>query len=314
MHENDNKNQESFMKNLLKAAIEEIKSVSKVSVVMVLICAMVAVLGFNICVSNAKIQSLESDKSALSDKLSETEDKVQNLEGSLEASKQESAEKDDIIKDQQTAIKDLEVDEAERDKLVEDLKEQIGNLDLTGSAASRSDSEINDIKNGIAEIELLIRDVLGYTEAADEMITTLYDKVDTLQDARDRYPDRFPTEGVIGSPFGYRQDPIDNTITKFHSGVDIGDRIGAPIVSSGKGEVTFVGFEAGYGLYIIVNHGNGFETKYAHLNESLVNVGDFVNKGDLIATMGATGRVTGPHLHFEVVLNNQFQNPADYIL
>ena len=311
MHENDNKNQESFIKNLLKAAIEEIKSVSKATIAVVLVCAMVTVLGFNICVSNAKIQSLENDKSNLSDKLSQTQDKVQNLESSLEASKQESAEKDGIIKDQQTALKDSE---ETKDKLVEDLQEQIGNLDLTKFATSRSDSEINDIKNGIAEIELLIRDVLGYTGEADEMVEALHTKAEAFQDVLDRYPDMFPTEGYIDSPFGYRQDPIDNTVTKFHSGVDIGDRLGAPIVAAGKGEVTFVGFEAGYGLYIIVNHGDGYETKYAHLNESLVNVGDLVNKGDLIATIGATGRVTGPHLHFEVILNNQFQNPADYIL
>ena len=311
MHENDNKNQESFIKNLLKAAIEEIKSVSKATIAVVLVCAMVTVLGFNICVSNAKIQSLENDKLNLSDKLSQTQDKVQNLESSLEASKQESAEKDGIIKDQQTALKDSE---ETKDKLVEDLQEQIGNLDLTKFATSRSDSEINDIKNGIAEIELLIRDVLGYTGEADEMVEALHTKAEAFQDVLDRYPDMFPTEGYIDSPFGYRQDPIDNTVTKFHSGVDIGDRLGAPIVAAGKGEVTFVGFEAGYGLYIIVNHGDGYETKYAHLNESLVNVGDLVNKGDLIATIGATGRVTGPHLHFEVILNNQFQNPADYIL
>lgn len=311
MHENDNKNQESFIKNLLNAAIEEIKSVSKATIAVVLVCAMVTVLGFNICVSNAKIQSLENDKLNLSDKLSQTQDKVQNLESSLEASKQESAEKDGIIKDQQTALKDSE---ETKDKLVEDLQEQIGNLDLTKFATSRSDSEINDIKNGIAEIELLIRDVLGYTGEADEMVEALHTKAEAFQDVLDRYPDMFPTEGYIDSPFGYRQDPIDNTVTKFHSGVDIGDRLGAPIVAAGKGEVTFVGFEAGYGLYIIVNHGDGYETKYAHLNESLVNVGDLVNKGDLIATIGATGRVTGPHLHFEVILNNQFQNPADYIL
>ncbi len=310
MHENDNKNQESFVKNLLKAAIEEIKSVSTVTVAVVLVCAIVTVLGFNIFVSNAKIQTLESDKSNLSDKLSETEDKVQNLESSLEASKQESAEKDNIIKDQQNALEDSE---ATKDKLVEDLQEQIGNLDLTQSATSRSESEINDIKNGIAETELLIRDVLGYTEAADEMVATLYAKAEAFQDVLDRYPDMYPAEGEIGSPFGYRKDPI-NGMTKFHAGVDIGHRTGAPIIAAGKGEVTFVGFETGYGLYVIVDHGNGFETKYAHLNESFVKVGDLVNKGDLIAAMGATGRVTGPHLHFEVILNGQFQNPANYIL
>ena len=197
--------------------------------------------------------------------------------------------------------------------MADTLKEQIGNLDLTKSAASRSDSEVNSIKNSIAETELLIRDYFGYSENADELVNLLHIKADEFQDKIDRYPDFYPAEGLIGSPFGYRKDPIDGT-TRFHSGVDIGKRTGAPIFASAKGEVTFVGFEEGYGLYIIVNHGSGFETKYAHINESFVQVGDSVEKGQHIAAMGTTGRVTGPHLHFEVILNGEFQNPADYIL
>lgn len=310
MHENDSKNQKSFIKDLLQAAAEEIKSVSAVTVAIVLVCALVTILGLNICVSNAKINSLENDKSSLSGKLSETEDKLQNTQSSLEESKQQSAEKDDIIKDQQTAIENIE---AEKNKLVEDLHNKIDNLDLTESAGSRSDSEINNVKNSVVEIEHLIRDILGYTEAADEMVETLHAKADAFQDVLDRYPDKYPTEGIIDSPFGYRKDPFDGT-TRFHSGVDIGERKGAPIVTAGKGEVTFVGFEPGYGLHIVVNHGNGFETKYAHLSESFVKVGDLVDKGENIAAMGDTGRATGPHLHFEIIMNGQFQDPADYIL
>lgn len=314
MQENSENTKENFIKNLIKAAKEEIKSISTTTVALVLVCAMVSVLALNLCATNAKINSLESEKAGLADKLTDTENKLNNniekLENSLNASQQESANKDEIIQNQQNEIQN---NEAAQDKLIEDLKEQIGNLDLTKSAASRSDSEINSIKNSIAEMELTIRDALGYSDKAQILIDALYVKVDEFQDVLDRYPDFYPAEGSIGSPFGYRIDPI-NGGTRFHTGVDIGYVEGSPIFAAGKGVVTFVGFHSGYGLYVIVDHGDGLETKYAHISESLVEVGDKVGKGEYIAKMGATGRVTGPHLHFEVVLNDNFQNPANYIL
>lgn len=314
MQENSENTKENFIKNLIKAAKEEIKSISTTTVALVLVCAMVSVLALNLCATNAKINLLESEKAGLADKLTDTENKLNNniekLENSLNASQQESANKDEIIQNQQNEIQN---NEAAQDKLIEDLKEQIGNLDLTKSAASRSDSEINSIKNSIAEMELTIRDALGYSDKAQILIDALYVKVDEFQDVLDRYPDFYPAEGSIGSPFGYRIDPI-NGETRFHTGVDIGYVEGSPIFAAGKGVVTFVGFHSGYGLYVIVDHGDGLETKYAHLSESLVKVGDKVGKGEYIAKMGATGRVTGPHLHFEVVLNDNFQNPANYIL
>ena len=309
MQEHSNKVQKikSFIKTLIKAAAEEIKSVSAGAFVMVLSCAVITVLGLNLISYKVANDELQQQNKNLSDKHSQ---EVSNFEDSLEIIQQEVETKDDIIQKQQETIKN---NETEKDQLADTLKEQIENLDLTKSASSRSDSEVNSIKNSIAETELLIRDYFGYSAKADELIDLLHNRVDAFQDVIDRYPDFYPAEGLVGSPFGYRKDPIEET-TRFHSGIDIGKRAGAPIFAAGKGEVTFVGFEEGYGLYIIVNHGEGFETKYAHINESFVQVGDVVEKGQHIAVMGTTGRVTGAHLHFEVILNGEFQDPADYIL
>ena len=156
------------------------------------------------------------------------------------------------------------------------------------------------------------RRYIRYSENADELVNLLHIKADEFQDKIDRYPDFYPTEGFIGSPFGYRKDPIDGT-TRFHSGVDIGKRTGTPIFASGKGMVTFVGFEDGYGLYIIVNHGNGFSTLYAHLSSSNVNVGDFVGAGQTIGWVGLTGRTFGYHLHFETRVNGSTVDPQGYL-
>lgn len=309
MQEHSNKGQKikSFIKTLIKAAVEEVKSISAGVFVMVLSCAVISVLGLGVISLKVSNDKLQRDNKNLSDKHSQ---EVSKYEDSLEIIQQEIESKDEIIQNQQETIKNNEI---EKNQIADALKEQIENLELTKSATSRSDSEINSIKNSIAETELLIRDYFGYSSEAEELIELLYNKADAFQDTIDRYPDFYPAEGLIGSPFGYRKDPIDGT-TRFHSGVDIGKRTGTPIFASGKGEVTFVGFEDGYGLYIIVNHGNGYETKYAHINESLVQVGDIVEKGQHIAAMGMTGRATGPHLHFEVILNDEVQNPANYIL
>ncbi len=309
MQEHSNKEQKikSFIKTLMKAAVEEVKSISAGVFVMVLSCAVISVLGLGVISLKVSNDKLQRDNKNLSDKHSQ---EVSKYEESLEIIQQEIESKDEIIQNQQETIKN---NETEKNQLADTLKEQIENLDLTKSATSRSDSEVNSIKNSIAETELLIRDYFGYSEKGNELVNLLHNKADAFQDTIDRYPDFYPTEGLIGSPFGYRKDPIDGT-TRFHSGVDIGKRTGTPIFASGKGMVTFVGFEDGYGLYIIVNHGNGYETKYAHINESFVQVGDIVEKGQHIASMGMTGRATGPHLHFEVILNDEVQNPANYIL
>ena len=306
----NNTAKQSFVKSLLQAAVEEIKSISNGAIVMVLVCAVISVLGIGLFASKAENQQLAKDKAGLSDKLSEKNDQINKLEESLEETQKDVAEKNEIIQNQQEEIENSQI---EKEQIGEALKEQIGNLDLTGSAASRSDGEINSIENSIAETELLIRDYFGYTEQGNELISALYEKADAFRDELDRYPDFYPTEGGVGSPFGYRKDPINGN-TKFHTGIDLGSFTGTPIFAAAKGEVTYVGFETGYGLYVLVDHGNGFETKYAHLDEAFVQVGDMVEKGDHIAAMGATGRVTGPHPHFEVILNGEFKNPADYIM
>lgn len=309
MQEHSNKGQKikAFIKTLMKAAVEEVKTISVGAFVMVLVLAVISVLGLGVVSLKAKSDKLQQDNKNLSDKHSQ---EVSKYEESLEIIQQEIESKDETIQNQQETIKN---NETEKNQLADTLKEQIENLDLTKSAASRSDSEVNSIKNSIAETELLIRDYFGYSEKGNDLVNLLHNKADAFQDTIDRYPDFYPAEGLIGSPFGYRKDPIEG-VTRFHSGVDIGKRSGVPIFAAAKGEVTFVGFEDGYGLYIIVDHGNGYETKYAHIDESFVQVGDIVEKGQHIAKMGTTGRVTGPHLHFEIILNGEFQNPADYIL
>ena len=122
----------------------------------------------------------------------------------------------------------------------------------------------------------------------------------------------WPVEGFydISSPYGYRVHPRSKE-KKFHKGIDIPADYRKDIVSTDYGVVTFSGQQNGYGNVVIVTHFDGKVSKYAHNSENLVKEGDLVQKGQTIAKIGSTGNSTGNHVHFEVLLNDELQNPID---
>jgi murein DD-endopeptidase MepM/ murein hydrolase activator NlpD len=119
--------------------------------------------------------------------------------------------------------------------------------------------------------------------------------------------------GYISSSFGRRIDPFTGNLA-FHQGVDFSTgNAGEKIFAVAAGVVTFAGDKQGFGKIVQVDHGNGFETFYAHDQEVLVKAGDVVKKGQIIALSGSTGRSSGPHVHFEVHKNGRVVDPASYI-
>ncbi len=116
--------------------------------------------------------------------------------------------------------------------------------------------------------------------------------------------------GRMSSAYGWRHDPIDESV-KFHRGLDIAMPVGQEVPAPQAGKVTFAGEQPGYGLTVILDHGGQLTTRYAHLSAVDVKVGDDVRAGQVIARSGATGRVTGPHLHFEVMEAGRTVNPAE---
>jgi murein DD-endopeptidase MepM/ murein hydrolase activator NlpD len=118
--------------------------------------------------------------------------------------------------------------------------------------------------------------------------------------------------GYISSFFGRRSDPFTGQ-QRFHRGMDFAAKTGAEIVAVATGVVTWTGYRKGYGNMVEVSHGNGYVTRYAHNARNLVAVGDHVEQGDTIALMGATGRATGSHLHFEVWQNGRPVDPGRFI-
>ena len=112
-------------------------------------------------------------------------------------------------------------------------------------------------------------------------------------------PSIWPVEGVLMSGFGERTDPFSGE-GAYHTGVDISTPIGTPALATADGIVTFADREGGYGRLVIVDHGNGFETYYAHLSRFEVIAGREIRQGEPVGAVGASGRVTAPHLHYEV--------------
>jgi murein DD-endopeptidase MepM/ murein hydrolase activator NlpD len=119
-------------------------------------------------------------------------------------------------------------------------------------------------------------------------------------------------DGWLSSYYGNRVDPF-NGKKVFHRGLDFAGKAGSEVVSVADGIVSWHGTRGGYGEMIEVNHGNGYQTRYAHNKKLVVKLGDRIKKGQAIALMGSTGRSTGPHVHFEVLRDGKTVNPYNFI-
>jgi murein DD-endopeptidase MepM/ murein hydrolase activator NlpD len=124
----------------------------------------------------------------------------------------------------------------------------------------------------------------------------------------------FPTakDTPITSEFGWRQHPITGN-RKFHTGIDFGADLGTPIYAIANGRVEYAGDKGGYGNTVIINHGSGKSTLYGHASKIYVRKGQQVVRGQMIAAVGSTGMSTGPHLHFEVRVNDKPVDPHPYL-
>ncbi len=138
-------------------------------------------------------------------------------------------------------------------------------------------------------------------------------RMSALENDLHRLPRVLPARlEYISSGFGYRSDPFTHH-GAFHPGLDFRGPIGAPIFAAAKGLVSFAGRKSGYGNCVEVSHGNGVVTRYAHMSAFRAHVGQQVNAGQAIGAIGSTGRSTGPHLHFEVRINDRPVNPRPFL-
>lgn len=252
--------------------------------------------------ATARIQNrqLESHNRALSAELEQFRDRV----GSLEATLDQLAEKDARIR----TLAGLETIDPEVME-VGVGGPGLGSLEAyplwgVDSAASKDAFALSYDLNALERRARLL------SASLDEATDSLQAHRDLLEST----PSILPTAGWLSSRFSKaRMHPVHNRPLP-HEGVDISAPKGTPIFAAAKGRVVRSGWVVGYGLTVEIDHGYGYTTLYGHASKILVQRGQVVNRGDVIAQVGSTGIATAPHLHYEVTMNGVPQNPANFIL
>ncbi|MBO8159018.1 M23 family metallopeptidase [Thermosyntropha sp.] len=227
---------------------------------------------------------VEQDKELI-EEIEEKRDRLNMQKSDLEVKKREL---ENARQQQENYIRELDAKKSEK-------KELLGKLQMEAKEYEKALAELEETSR---QLEAMIRQMQGQS-GGEALGTGVY---------------TWPTPGYysITSPFGMRFHPILQT-RKLHTGVDIGAPMGANIVAADSGVVIYAGYNGGYGNMIIVDHGNGMSTLYAHMSRFVVGNGATVTKGQVIGKVGSTGFSTGPHLHFEVRKNGTPVDPMGYI-
>ena len=190
--------------------------------------------------------------------------------------------------------------------------ESVGGARAPDAAASPAPARVEekvDSERLVGNLDKLEGEAKKQESASRELTSYFEDQKQLLASA----PSIWPARGWVTSDFAVRLDPY-TAERVMHEGLDIAAGVGTPVYAPADGSVVFAGVEGGYGKVLVLDHGYGLKTRYGHLSEIDVKVGEKVHRGDLIAAIGNTGRSTGPHLHYEVRVNGLPENPRKFIL
>lgn len=217
-------------------------------------------------------------------------------------------------------VEQLEKEIAEADEMINQLQSQIDEyMELYNAALAAEYAVQKKVNSIIAELKAAEEEAKrqqqqqqqGSTESGGESSGSTSNAPDTST-VTGSYIWPVPASRLVTSPFGNRVHPISGTV-KFHKGIDIGAAAGSAILAADGGTVAYVGYDAGgYGNYVTVYHSNGRSTLYAHMSSVACSTGQTVSQGQTIGYVGSTGYSTGPHLHFEISIDGNLQNPLSY--
>jgi murein DD-endopeptidase MepM/ murein hydrolase activator NlpD len=200
-----------------------------------------------------------------------------------------------------------DIDQQERTGVIQEeiMQEEISQDEITFE--EDFNTQANNLYDKFSEI-------VSVMDAKSDTFELLDEKADEMIPYWDAYPSIFPVKNsYVTCPFGWRKNPFGRKTMEFHNGVDLKASYGTSVYATGKGKVIFSGWSSGYGKLIVIDHGYGISTQYAHNSTLLVSKGDRVKRGDKIAKSGNTGRSTGPHVHYGILLNGVNQNPLNFI-
>lgn len=240
----------------------------------------------------------------------ELQKQIQNLSLSL-------AEQNEALSASNNKIKEMQSSAAaDKEKIKEFTKmyEEIAKNYISKSNRGTTDKSKSSSQIGLDLIKLnsIVEQLNKSFNTDEKLIDELKTTKDKIEEVVNAIPTLVPASGKISSPFGMRIHPIKK-VNKIHEGVDISASSGDPILASASGIVEYSGYSNGYGYNVKINHNNGYHTIYAHASKLLVKNGEKVSKGQKIALVGSTGLSTGPHLHFEIRINNNPVDPTQYV-
>lgn len=206
-------------------------------------------------------------------------------------------------------VSDPEADKSKRKNLIASLMTDAAISPLTLSDA---DSSLF-VKAEFEKLDQAYGEINHFASETETEVQFILDKLSEKRAQIAGTPTKLPTLGYITSEYGVRINPYEGR-RKMHEGIDIANRFGADVIAPANGLVSFAGNKSGYGKVVIVDHGNGLETYYAHLSRYTVRDGMRVKRGQLVGSVGNSGHSTGPHLHYEVRANGLPVDPCWYIL
>jgi len=183
---------------------------------------------------------------------------------------------------------------------------------LTAPVGGRGGPFVAARTPSLAQLETLIEQLDGVAEQNHDLLTFVESRLVERRLASLMIPTSRPVASHVGSGFGFRSDPFSGR-PALHTGLDFPADTGTPIEAAAGGVVRSVEFHPAYGRMLEIDHGNGLVTRYAHTSKIMVKPGDLIRRGQRVASVGSSGRSTGPHLHFEVLVEGVPQDPAKFL-
>ena len=236
------------------------------------------------------------------------------------------AEQGISIEKSREVVHSLVDDVEERDSLIanriedlfkryKDLSDQyiVGKINTSIAARSGSKVDATTFAAEIKELRQTLVDLKELAESAQLPDFDISESTEKLEEYLSYIPSRWPLDNfTLCDTYGIRIHPITGA-RDFHNGLDLGASYNTKIHASGSGTVTFSAYSGGYGYVVMIDHGYGLQSIYAHCNKLVAKRGAKVEQGELIAYVGSTGSSTGPHTHFEIKLNGAFVNPLKFL-
>lgn len=239
--------------------------------------------------------------------------------------KEQQAKLQQLVNDNETMLRDMaEISNLEK-KLRRAIIRDVDSSKLSGAAIGteapavssqykgKGSGRILDSKTTMAVLQTQNANIRSMLDGTKSSVTQLLGEVEGRSGTLAGFPDLWPTEGgVISSTYGGRSNPVMGSY-EYHSGVDIAVDFGTPVYAAAAGDVEQAGLNGGYGRYVRIDHGNGYKTAYGHMSGLAVAAGQQVIKGEIIGFVGSSGYSTGPHLHYEVLVDGSHVDPG-YVL